>query len=149
MSDESLFLEPGANRMKFRKFRQNKLWRDNAVNLMEQMGSKIHWSRLESDAFSEELKVKLQEEVGEVCAAKTKASLLGELADVLEVITAFCDLHEVTLHDVIQLQEKKLQERGGFKGRKFVTVAEHLEGSFGEKYCLADPEKYPEITETK
>ena len=149
MSDESLFLEPGASHMKFRKFRQNKLWRDNAVNLMEKMGSKIHWSRLESDAFNEELKVKLQEEVSEVCAAKTKTSLLGEPADVLEVISAFCDLHEVTLHDVIQLQEKKHQERGGFKERKFVTVAEHLEGSFGEKYCLADPEKYPEITETK
>ena len=39
---------------------------------------------------------------------------------------------------------KKQQDKGGFQGRKYVTIAEHLPGSPGEKYCLADPDKYPE-----
>lgn len=33
--------------MKFRKFKQAKLWRDKLVDRMEHMGSKIHWSALD------------------------------------------------------------------------------------------------------
>lgn len=131
--------------MKRRKFKQEKLWRDHAVDWLEQMGSKIHWTRLETDQFVEQLKIKLLEEAEEVCKAKTKEALVEELADVLEVVTAFCQIHEMTLQNVIDVQNKKRQERGGFQGRKFVTVAEHPPGSFGEKYCLNDPDKYPEI----
>jgi hypothetical protein len=43
------------------------------------------------------------------------------------------------------MQQKKFLKRGGFAERKYVTTAEHPEGSFGEKYCRANPEKYPEI----
>ena len=134
--------------MKLRKFKQDKLWRDKAVDRLEQTGSKVHWKRLDADQFEEQLKIKLMEEAEEVCSAKTKESLLEELADVLEVVISFCEFHEVTLQDIIDLQQKKHQERGGFQGRKFVTVAEHPLGSFGEKYCLNDPEKYPEIIES-
>jgi predicted house-cleaning noncanonical NTP pyrophosphatase (MazG superfamily) len=131
--------------MKFRKFQQNKLWRDKLVERMEQMGSKIHWTRLDDAAFSEELKIKFMEEAQEVYAAQTKEALLEELADVLEVISSFGDVHDFTLQDIIAIQEKKRLDRGGFKERKFVTIAEHQADSFGEKYCLADPTKYPEI----
>jgi len=133
--------------MQRRKFRQNKLWRDMAVDRLEEMGSKIHWTRLEGDQFVEQLKVKLLEEADEVCRAQTKEAVLEELADLLEVMTSFCELHEIALQDVVEIQGKKHQERGGFQGRKFVTVAEHPVGGFGEKYCLNDPEKYPEMTD--
>ncbi len=131
--------------MKYRKFKQEKLWRDKAVDLLKQMGSKIHWVRLEEEQFEEQLRVKLLEEAAEVCDAKNKEGLLEELADLLEVISAFCELHEVNLQDIIELQAKKRDERGGFHERKFVTVAEHPIGSFGERYCLNDQDKYPEI----
>ena len=131
--------------MKLRKFKQDKLWRDKVIDRLEQAGSKVHWARLDDEQFAEQIKIKLLEEAEEVCHAKTKESVLEELADILEVVTSFCDLHEVTLQDIIDIQKKKHQERGGFQGRKFVTVAEHPSGSFGEKYCLNDPEKYPEI----
>lgn len=133
--------------MRLRKFKQDKLWRDKAVERLEQMGSKIHWTKLDEDQFAKQLKVKLLEEAEEVCVAKTKESLLEELADILEVIASFCELHDVSLQDITELQHKKRQERGGFQGRKFVTIAEHPIGSFGEKYCLNDPEKYPEIND--
>ena len=45
--------------MKFRTFKQNKLWRDKAVEHMEKTGSKIFWERLDDHAFATELKVKL------------------------------------------------------------------------------------------
>ncbi len=131
--------------MKFRKFYQNKLWRDKTVDRLEEQGSKIHWTRLENDEFIQQLKIKLLEEAQEACDAPTKELFLEELADIIEVIVAFCDLHHLMLQDILKLQNKKFLERGGFEGRKYVTVAEHPEGSFGEEYCLANPEKYPEI----
>lgn len=131
--------------MKYRKFKQEKLWRDKAVDLLEQAGSKIHWERLEENQFEAQLRIKLLEEAAEVCSAETQPELFEELADLLEVMTSFCELHGVTLEEIKALQTKKHQERGGFQGRKFVTVAEHPVGSFGEKYCLKGQEKYPEI----
>ncbi len=131
--------------MKFRKFKQNKLWRDKAIERLEQSGSRIYWKQLNDAEFADQLKIKLIEEVFEVQQAVTRQQLLEELADVLEVISSFCDVHGFTMQDIIALRDKKRQERGGFRGRKFVTIAEHRVGSYGEKYCLADPEKYPEI----
>lgn len=131
--------------MEFRKFKQNKLWRDKAVDRLQQAGSIIHWERLNDHEFSRQLKEKLIEEAQEVSQVRTVEQLCEELADVLEVMTALCSTHGLALKDVMATREKKYAERGGFEGRKFVTVAEHLMGSFGEKYCLADPEKYPEI----
>lgn len=130
--------------MTFRTFKQNKLWRDKAVDLMEQTGSKIHWTRLDDGAFAKELKIKFMEEAEEVANAHSKEHLIEELADILEVITSLCDVHNFTMEDIVAAQQKKNEKRGSFQGRKFITVAEHLVGSFGEAYCLADPEKYPE-----
>lgn len=128
-----------------RKFRQDKLWRDKAVDRFP--GSTIHWERLDDQRFAQQLKVKLREEADEVCLAKTQESLKEELADVLEVVNAFCDLHGLTWEEIVELQRKKQEERGGFHGRKYVTIAEHPTGSFGEQYCIRDPEKYPEVVE--
>lgn len=131
--------------MKYRKFKQNKLWRDKLVNLMNQNQSKIHYKELDDQEFIEQLKIKLLEEAQEVCYANTKENLIEELADVLEVISAFCTVKNITFQEIINIKNKKHNERGGFEGRKFVTIAEHLVGSFGEKYCLNNQEKYPEI----
>lgn len=133
--------------MKFRKFKQNKLWRDNAIELMENTGSKIHWIKLNDDEFLKELRLKFIEEANEVFNSKTKENLIEELADILEIINSFCDIYKFTIQDIKNAQIKKHKIRGGFEGRKFVTIAEHKIDSFGEKYCLADPEKYPEIIE--
>lgn len=129
-----------------RMFKQNKLWRDKLIEMMEHnYGSRIAWLRLDDAAFDQEIRIKLKEEADEVVAAKDRNALIGELADVYEVIDALTALHNISKEEIIAAQTKKRDERGGFMGRKFVTVAEHPVGSFGEKYCLADPEKYPEI----
>ncbi len=132
---------------KYRKFKQNKLYRDKLIQILESNGSKIHWTTLDDKEFSEQLKIKLTEETQEVCAAKTKDHLIEELADVLEVIDSLCQVHEFSMQDIFDAKNKKHDERGGFSGRKFITIAEHLPESLSEKYCLADPEKYPEIIE--
>ena len=129
-----------------RKFKQNKLWRDNAVDMMEQNhGSKIHWKRLNDAEFDEQIRIKLLEEAQEAATTKNRTELVNELADLYEVIDSITNLHEISKEEIVTVQTKKRQERGGFSERKFVDVAEHPIGSFGEKYCLADPKKYPEI----
>lgn len=133
--------------MKRRAFLQNKLWRDKAVDLMKELKSIIHWQRLTDAEYDYQLRQKLLEESREVCAATSKKELMQELADVLEILEAISNANEISIEEVRAIQLEKKAERGGFEGRKFVTIAEHLEGSFGEKYCLADPVKYPEITE--
>ena len=83
----------------------------------------------------------------EVYSANSKQELIEEFADILEVMTVWCQLQGSTLEDVMVVQRQKFEKRGGFQGRKFITTVQHLEGSSGEKYCLADPKKYPEIKE--
>jgi len=127
------------------KFLQNKLWRDKALELMRATGSIIHTKQLDDVQYKEQLKIKLREEVEEVCAAQETKELIEELADVFEVISALCALQNISWEDVRAGQQEKRDKRGGFFERTFVTIAEHAAGSFGEKYCRAEPNKYPEI----
>lgn len=133
--------------MKMRTFIQNKLWRDKLPANMEAMGSIIHVKSLDDKEYDEQLRIKLLEEAQEVFSSLSRKDIIEELADVFEVIDALCIMHGFTRHDVIMAQVIKRDTRGGFMQRKFVTTAEHPEGSFGEQYCYAQPDKYPEITE--
>lgn len=133
--------------MSFRKFLQNKLWRDKAAEMLAVHGSYVDAKILSDEEFAQELRLKIQEEVNEVIAAKNKIELIEECADVFEVIQAFGSLYDFSLEDVAKAQAKKRAERGGFDTRTFVTHAYHKVGSFGETYCLKAPEKYPEIIE--
>lgn len=131
---------------KRRTFFQNKLWRDKLVDIMqEKHNSRINWRYLSDEEFNQELRLKLAEETQEVIVAQSRDELVAELADVFEVIDSLTKLHNISQEEIVTAQTKKRDERGGFEGRKFVETAEHLPGSFGEKYCLADPTKYPEI----
>lgn len=127
------------------KFLQNKLWRDKAPDLMRAQGSIIHVESLDDEEYEEQLKIKLAEEMQEVIVASTTKELIEELADVYEVIDALCALHNISIDEIHAVQAKKRDARGGFYERQFVTIAEHCAGSYGEQYCRAQPDKYPEI----
>lgn len=130
-----------------RTFKQEKLWRDKAPKLMEAHGSIVHTKQLDDTEFDQELRRKLCEEADEVRFASSREALIAELADVYEVISALIEHHKLSQDEILKLQKKKRQDRGGFMQRCFVTHAEHPVGTFGERYCLADLEKYPEILE--
>lgn len=131
--------------MKYRKFAQNKLVRDKIMSIVGAYGSKFEWKTLNDTEFVEQLKLKIMEEAAEVCAAQTQEAIIEEMADVLEVMIAWCQLLGCSLDDVIAAQRKKFEKRGGYQERKYVISAEHIQGSPCEQYCLAEPEKYPEI----
>lgn len=131
--------------MKMRKFYSNKLWRDKLPGILQAMGSIVHTKQITDGEYEQALRVKLAEEAQEVQAAKNREELAEELADILEVINSLCALHDLSRNEIEAVQAKKRDERGGFAGRTFVTTVEHQENSWGERYCLAQPEKYPEI----
>lgn len=128
-----------------KKFKQNKLWRDKTIENLEKQGSKIHWHILELEQFQQELKKKLLEEANEIVAAKNNDELISEIADVLEVIDEIAKSHGFTEKQILLAKESKRNERGRFTTRQYVTFAEHPIGSDSERYCLASPDKYPEI----
>lgn len=130
---------------KMRRFKQNKLWRDNAPLMMEKHGSVIHLKQLNDQEFDNELRLKLLEEAQEVKDARSNNMLIEELADLYEVIDSLIALHKIDKEQILRAQETKRNERGGFMNRAYVSVADHPMGSYGEAYCLAAPEKYPEI----
>ncbi len=131
--------------MSTKKFQQNKLWRDKMVVRVEQMGSIVHYHRLDDIAYDKQLRLKLLEEADEVARASDRKELVAELADVFEAIDALCKIHGIPKEEIIAAQSAKRTERGGFYDRLFVTIAEHPIDSYLEKYCLAEPEKYPEV----
>lgn len=131
--------------MHMRKFLQNKLWRDKMPHIKRAAGSIVHYKHLDEVQYDYQLRMKLIEEVKEIEVASSKVELIEELADVFEVIHALCALHTISLEDIHLMQTKKHDEKGGFDNRIFVTSAEHPTGSDGELYCLAQPNKYPEI----
>ena len=130
-----------------RVFKQEKLWRDKMIAKAESQGSVLHWRRLDDAEYDKQLRIKLLEEADEVRLAQSRDELIGELADIYEVVDSLCALHNLSKSDIIAIQDKKRAERGGFAERKFVDTAEHPEGSYLANYCLAEPQKYPEIIE--
>lgn len=132
--------------MKLRTFRKNKLGRDKIIECMEAIGAKVHWRYLNDQEYVDALGNKLLEEAQEVKVAKSHAELIEELADMYEVIEALKRHHTITQEEILAAQTKKYDERGGFFDRKYIEATAYPEGSYWEQYCLAHPEKYPEIT---
>jgi predicted house-cleaning noncanonical NTP pyrophosphatase (MazG superfamily) len=90
--------------VKMRRFKQNKLWRDNAPAMMEKHGSVIYLQQLSDQEFDHELRLKLLEEADEVKAAQSSKMLIEELADLYEVIDSLIALHKVDKEQVLRVQ---------------------------------------------
>ncbi|MCX5924238.1 MAG: nucleoside triphosphate pyrophosphohydrolase [Candidatus Dependentiae bacterium] len=130
--------------MNLRTFKHHKLWRDKMVNLVK-AGTKAHWISLNDLEFKKQLKLTLIEKAHEAQHADCKQSLMEELVDALEVIDAMCQAHGISAQELMALKKKKRETSGGFDGKTFVTFVEYQKDSVGEKICLENPDKYPEI----
>ncbi len=131
--------------MAMRTFVYDKLCRDKTKERHERHGSLVHTKELSDEAYLKALHDKLLEETQEVMDATGKADITEEIADVYEVLDALLRLHDIEKKDVLCMQEEKRAERGGFFERQYITHAEHPAESDTTAYCLAHPEKYPEI----
>jgi predicted house-cleaning noncanonical NTP pyrophosphatase (MazG superfamily) len=126
------------------------LVRDKMPKRMGKMGVSVEAYPLGSRELLAHLKMKLEEETAELLEVTTAKDVKEEIADVMEV------LYEIARYYGLQpehLEKKRLQkqgERGGFSKGLFVTFIELEENEETQpvlEYCLAQPDKYPEITE--
>lgn len=90
-----------------------KLVRDRIPEIIRQQGGVPITHRADDAEYEQKLKEKLQEEVEEFLGKGT----VEELADILEVIEAFCTFQGIDRGELEQLRRQKASERGSFQRR--------------------------------
>ena len=93
----------------------NKLVRDKIPAVIKRKGESVDVIRLKGDALLSALRQKLVEEAFEALDAKSFDELIGELADVQEVIDGICEALPASKEQVNAEQADKHERRGGFK----------------------------------
>ena len=91
----------------------NKLVRDKIPEITKEKGETPVFHIASDQEYEEMLKKKLREEVSEFIADRN----VEELADIVEVIDAFCALHKIEMDDLLRLKKEKAEKRGSFKRR--------------------------------
>lgn len=92
----------------------NKIVRDEIPELIQRGGERAEVVRLTGDALAAGLSRKLVEESLEALDAEQGAPLVGELADVIEVVHAICKHAGIDFADVERARERKSAKRGSF-----------------------------------
>jgi predicted house-cleaning noncanonical NTP pyrophosphatase (MazG superfamily) len=93
----------------------NKLVRDKIPSVIRRKGESVEVVRLKGAALLAALRQKLVEEAYEALDAKSFDELIGELADVQEVIDGICEALPASKEQVNAEQADKHERRGGFK----------------------------------
>lgn len=131
-------------------FRAEKLVRDKTQERLKKRNIELRGRIAGDHEYVPLLKKKLLEEAQEVVDAQTVEEYLAECADVLEVIHALTQAHDITME---QIEEKRLQlrdARGGYEQRAYCTyLAVPADNAEGVAYYQARPDHYPEIDEPK
>jgi len=91
----------------------NKLVRDKIPEIIKSTGAVPITHIASGDEYQQKLKAKLQEEVNEFL----KDSSEEELADILEVIYALCDLYEIDKDKLEEFRKDKAERRGRFNDK--------------------------------
>ena len=91
----------------------NKLVRDRIPEIIEASGKTCLTATLSNEAYLHMLDQKLNEELAEYQESKA----IEELADLLEVIAAIANASGSSWDHLMQIQEKKRRQRGGFDKR--------------------------------
>lgn len=127
------------------RFRVEKLIRDKLPGIMRDQGLAVFDRRLGDAEFRAAAAAKLVEEALEAEAATSADELLGELADLSEVMLALAAAHGLTPDDIEARRVAKREERGGFDDRVYNAAVEADEGLPAADYYLARPDQYPRV----
>ena len=95
----------------------NKLVRDNIPNIIKNSGKKVEYRVLNIKEYKEALKKKLIEEATELLGAKTRFSMMEELADIQEVLLAIYAVYGFRHQEIKNWGVKKAMLKGGFHKR--------------------------------
>ncbi len=113
--------------MPLKRFRVEKLMRDQMPGILRCKGIFVHEKFMEQDEFITKLKEKLREEAQELIQAKNAHELTEELADLFEVMYAFSKAAEIPLDEIEKKRLEKRKTKGGFDKKictQFVDIEE-------------------------
>ncbi len=102
----------------------NKLVRDRIPEIITANGDIPHTRFLEMDEYRKALMEKAVEEANELCAAETKEGITEKVADMLEVLEAITNAHEILKDEVGVIKDEKFAKRGGFSGQVMLEYTE-------------------------
>ena len=91
--------------------RYNKLVRDKIPKIIKENNQLPKTHTANQKEYEQKLKDKLREEVEEFLEDSNEE----ELADILEVIYAICDLYEFDISEIDKIRKNKADKRGAFK----------------------------------
>ncbi|MDA4088064.1 phosphoribosyl-ATP pyrophosphohydrolase [Mycolicibacterium hassiacum] len=106
-----------------------KLVRDRIPDIIRRSGRTPRYRTLSTDEYRRALIDKLNEEVGELAAAENQESILGEAADVVEVVAAIAAEYGADLGTVLDIASRKRTERGGFGQRLWLSSIDESESA--------------------
>jgi len=98
----------------------NKLVRDRIPEIIKENGDVAITHIADDKEYKKSLIKKLKEEIDEFLKDPNKE----EIADILEVLYAVCDLQGVSKEEVESIRRKKAEKRGGFKKRIILDKTE-------------------------
>ncbi|GAB4375180.1 MAG: nucleoside triphosphate pyrophosphohydrolase [Elainellaceae cyanobacterium] len=101
----------------------NKLVRDRIPEIIQAAGGQCEVRAISEEEYLQALRCKLIEEAQEVVTASS-SDLVLELADLFEVIDVLLEAHNIQRSAVIEMQEARRLERGGFQERVFLLWSE-------------------------
>lgn len=130
--------------MAIKKYKFAKLVRDNIVSDIQRVGNNPVFKVLDNNEYVSELQKKLSEEASEIVSA-SKEELLGELADIQEIIDNLINALDISKQDLKTAQDKKNSKAGSFKEKHYIDYVETDSESEWAKIYDKSPHKYPEV----
>ncbi len=97
-----------------------KLVRDRIPEIIREAGDDAVFRVLDDDDYVCALTDKLREETAELVAADGEDEVIGEIADVMEVLRTLAAAHGVAWTHVESVASAKRAARGGFGGKVFL-----------------------------
>ncbi|MFH0853627.1 MAG: nucleoside triphosphate pyrophosphohydrolase [bacterium] len=105
----------------------NKLVRDFIPEIVKEDGMRAEVKILDDIDYVKALNEKLVEEAKELVNAPDENAIKNEIIDLYEVLYAMEKFHGFRHSELIDLQEKKRNERGGFKKKIFLIKTDPIE----------------------